>query len=172
MAKFLTVILLLAVFAGVVVLAFGAWRRRIREQFNAVAAPLEFFADVAGNPVTAVQLASAKAQYVATTMTDEPLNRVTAHGLGFRGRATVSVTSIGLLIERKGERSIALPNQQIVKIGFVQATIDRAVEKDGLVAIDWLSGRSELTTVLRFNSAADRNLILQASQVLARKANK
>ena len=164
MSRFLTVFLLVAVCTGLVLLALSAWRRRRKEQAIKFSAP----AEVLGGET----LANAWGQYVATTFLGDPLNRVTAYGLGFRGRAEIRVCEIGLVIERKGERHLAIGNEQIVGLDFEQATIDRVVEKDGLVAINWRQDSTDLTTFLRFNSAADRNRILGASEVLARKATR
>ncbi len=164
MAKLVTTLLLAAIFAGLILLAASAWRRRKQEQAVLFSAPAENF------EMPTVTSGFAKVQYVATTIMGEPLNRVTAYGLGFRGRATITVSELGLLIERTGERSLAIAAQQVSGADFTQAVIGRAVEKDGLVAINWLQDQISLTTVLRFNSAADRNRILQASSVLSRKA--
>jgi hypothetical protein len=167
MAKIITTLLLLAIMAGLIVLAANSWRRRRREQALSFSCPAESFG--AASEVAPAD-ESAKVQYVATTIAGEPLNRVTAYGLGFRGRATVSVWGQGVLIERNGERSLAISNSQLVSVDFAQVVIGRAVEKDGLVAFSWRQDTTELTTVLRFNSAADRDRILEASPVLARKA--
>ncbi|MEY4367588.1 MAG: hypothetical protein RLZ28_1003 [Actinomycetota bacterium] len=163
MSKFLTAFLVLAICTGLALLALSAWRRRRKEQSIKFSAP----AEVLGGDT----LANAWVQYVATTFLGDPLNRVTAYGLGFRGRADIRVCTTGLVIERKGERHLAIGNEQILGLVYEQATIDRVVEKDGLLAISWKQDSTELTTFLRFNSAADRNRILGASKVLARKAN-
>jgi len=168
MAKLITALLALAIFAGLIALAAASWRRRRKEQSVGFSAPAESLAELTNNVDFA--LVSVKAQYVATTVAGEPLNRVTAYGLGFRGRATVLAGEAGIVIDRKGERALAISNQQIFGTEFVQAVIDRAVEKEGLLAINWRQDQTELTTVLRFNSAADRNTVLQASSALTRKA--
>ena len=163
MAKVLTVLLLVAIFVGLIVMAMAGWRRRLREQrvrFGPPAETLDGF----------TPLAKAKVQYVATTITGEPLNRVTAYGLGFRGKAEVSVGDAGIVLMRRGERPLAIAAEQVSNFEFAQAVIDRAVEKDGLVAINWIQDRAELTTVLRFNSATDRNRVLQVCSALIRKA--
>jgi hypothetical protein len=167
MSKIITALLLLAIFSGLILLAVNSWRRRRREQalsFNSPAETLD------GAPTGDESAETAKVQYVATTIAGEPLNRVTAYGLGFRGRAIVWASGAGFLIERNGERSLAIASSQLVSVDFTQAVIGRAVEKDGLVAINWRQDATELTTVLRFNSAGDRDRILQAGPVLARKA--
>ena len=161
MSKFLTIVLVLSISAGLIVLAFSSWRRRRREQAVGFSAPPE---NLEGET-----LASTAAQYVATTFRNEPLNRVTAHGLGFRGRAVVKVSVGGVVIERKGERNLAIASSRILGTTLEQATIDRVVEKGGLFAIHWRQDSTDLTTYLRFNSAAERDRLLQASPALARK---
>ena len=167
MSKIFTALLLLAIFGGLIILAVNSWRRRRREQALSFSSPAESLY-VAVDGAQAAE--SAKVQYVATTIAAEPLNRVTAYGLGFRGRATVWASGAGFLIERNGERSLAIAGLQLISVDFAQVVIGRAVEKDGLVAITWRQDKTELTTVLRFNSAADRNRTLRAGPVLARKA--
>lgn len=167
MAKVITALLLLAIFSGLVILAVNSWRRRRREQAISFSSPAESLGGALADYESAEK---AKVQYVATTFGGEPLNRVTAYGLGFRGRATISASRKGVLIERNGERSLAIASAQLVSVDFTQAVIGRAVEKDGLLAINWRQDATDLTTVLRFNSAADRDRILRASPVLARKA--
>ena len=167
MAKLLTALLLLAIFGGLIVLAASAWRRRVREQSVGFSAPAE---TLALSPDLSANAETVQAQYVATTFAGEPLNRVTAHGLGFRGRAAVTASAAGILIDRRAERALAIESDSISGVDFVQAVIDRATEKNGLVAINWSQDGTSLTTVLRFNSAADRKRFLQASPVLTRKA--
>jgi hypothetical protein len=162
MAKLITVLLVIAICVGLALLAFKAWRSRRKGQSIKFSAPAE--------TLDSEILERAPGQYVATTFRDEPLNRVNAYGLGFRGRAEVQVSRAGITISRRGERGLALTNDQIQGVGLAQGTIDRVVEKGGLVAIHWQQDSTELTTFLRFNNVADRNRVLRATPVLARKA--
>ena len=164
MEKFLTAALLLAIFAGLIVSATKAWQTRRREQAIGFSSPAETLPD------NAALTAPAKAQYVATVIAGEPLNRVTAHGLGFRGRAQVAAGTGGILISRKGERDLAIATSQLTGFDFEQAVIDRAVEENGLLAIHWIQDATALTTVLRFNNAAERSRVLQSNSALTRKA--
>ena len=90
--------------------------------------------------------------YVATVFADRPLERVWAHGLGGRGRATIGLAGSYLVIERIGERSIAIPISSIQRLSRGGATIDRGVEKGGLVQILWNLGETDLLTSLRIIS--------------------
>lgn len=90
--------------------------------------------------------------YVATVFADRPLERVWAHGLGGRGRATIGLAGGYLVIERIGERSIAIPISSIQLLSRGGATIDRGVEKGGLVQIVWNLGETDLLTSLRIIS--------------------
>lgn len=90
--------------------------------------------------------------YVATVFADRPLERVWAHGLGGRGRATVGLSGSYLVISRIGERSIAIPIGSIHLLSRGGATIDRGVEKGGLVQIHWNLGETGLLTSLRIIS--------------------
>ena len=90
--------------------------------------------------------------YVATVFTERPLERVWAYGLGGRGRARVGLSGSHLVIERTGERSIAVPLTRIQEVRRGGATIDRGVEKSGLVQILWSLGDYSLLTSLRITS--------------------
>lgn len=87
--------------------------------------------------------------YVATVFVDKPLERVWAYGLGGRGKATVSVSKDGISIERVGEQGFLIPNVDLVGVGRAKATIDRAVERQGLIQIAWRLGGTELLSSFR-----------------------
>ncbi len=94
--------------------------------------------------------------YVATVFADKPLERVWAFGLGSRGRATVSASESGLSVERIGEQGFQIPRSDIVAVGRARATIDRAVEKNGLIQIAWRLGGTELLSSFRVTEDQDK----------------
>ncbi len=94
--------------------------------------------------------------YVATVFADRPLERVWAFGLGSRGKATVSASENGLSVQRTGEQGFQIPLGDIVSVGRARATIDRAVEKHGLLQISWLLGETELLTSFRVIQDPDK----------------
>ena len=97
--------------------------------------------------------------YVATVYAERPLERVWAYGLGGRGRARVGLSGLHLVIERTGERSIAIPRTHIQEVRRGGATIDRGVEKSGLVQILWSLGDYSLLTSLRITSNQEQSYL-------------
>lgn len=95
--------------------------------------------------------------YVATVFANNPLERVWAHGLGPRGKAIIGRFESELVIGRVGERSFVIPVQSIEHLGRGGATIDRGVEKSGLVQIGWKLGKTSLLTSLRITSNQEKN---------------
>ena len=95
--------------------------------------------------------------YVATVFANNPLERVWAHGLGPRGKAVIGRFESELVIGRVGERSFAIPVRSIEHLGRGGATIDRGVEKSGLVQIGWKLGDASLLTSLRITSNQEKN---------------
>ena len=87
--------------------------------------------------------------YVATVLSQSPLNRIWAHGLGSRGKANVYLSDQGISIERKGERDFLVPSPDLRGITKESATIDKGVERDGLLAIHWSLGGKQISTHLR-----------------------
>lgn len=95
--------------------------------------------------------------YVATVFANNPLERVWAHGLGPRGKAVIGRFGTELVISRLGEKSFVIPFDSIEHLGRGGATIDRGVEKSGLVQIGWKLGNTSLLTSLRITSNQEKN---------------
>ena len=95
--------------------------------------------------------------YVATVFSDRPLDRVWAYGLGGRGRAQVGTNNNHLVIARTGETSIAIPFMDVIRVFRGGATIDRGVERAGLIQILWKLGGIELITSFRVISEPEKN---------------
>jgi hypothetical protein len=87
--------------------------------------------------------------YVATVFADKPLDRVWAYGLGGRGKAQVGTNAKQLVVARTGEVSIAIPFDDLIKVFRGGATIDRGVERGGLIQVLWRLGGTELITSFR-----------------------
>ncbi len=87
--------------------------------------------------------------YVATTMTGNLLDRIVAHGLGHRGRATLSSSAAGVLIRRVGEVDVWIPCSELrdVRLGSGQA--QKAFESGGLILITWQLGDTTVDTGFR-----------------------
>mgnify|MGYP000005056393 CR=1 FL=1 len=94
--------------------------------------------------------------YVSTVFADNPLRKLLAHGLGPRGKASVSVNEDGISICRKGEQGFLIAKQVVQGVEKSTATIDRAVEPGGLSSIYWRHDGADLITNLRFSGKSDR----------------
>ncbi len=94
--------------------------------------------------------------YVSTVFADSPLKRVWAWGLGGRGKALVTVEHDGVSIERQGELGLFISRDALTGVSRASATIDKGVEKDGLIALIWRLGSEELATHLRIVSRSQR----------------
>jgi len=163
-SKYLFLATLVAVLvAFLAAAAFRAWRTKSNQQLAGFSAP--------ESELTQTQISRfGKVQYVSTVITDEPLNRISAHGLGFRGWASLSVSREGLVVERKGERNLAIPNRCVVGVQLDSATIDRAVEQDGLIRVDWNHDSTALSTFLRANTGAQKLEIFEALEAMKEAA--
>lgn len=153
MGKNIMAVISAIIFISLFVLAVRAWRTRISSQQASFSEPLEaleYFGQL---------LMSAKAFYVATTYSENVLERIAAYGLGARGNAQVFVFTEGLLVVRDGERSLAVDKANILSVDFGQVAIDKVVETDGLVQITWLQEDTKLITHLRVKEIELRNKI-------------
>ena len=97
--------------------------------------------------------------YASTVFGDSQLNRVWAHGMGGRGKAKLFLDPQGISLERTGEPSIFIPRGDLIAMGRVSATIDKGVERNGLLALTWRLGGTELVTNLRVVDPRNRNEI-------------
>ena len=86
------------------------------------------------------ELLSVEAFYVSTTVADQELNRIAVFGLGFRSRATVSVTESGVILSLDAVPETFIPLSSLRGVDRATYTIDRVVEKGGLVRLAWTLG--------------------------------
>lgn len=119
------VIVLLLVLLGLMLLS---WRNRKRRQ-SFLAAP-----EVVPQNIGTVH-GTFDGLYVATTIAGDRLNRVAVRGLGFRAQAKLTVADRGIVLSLRGSDDVFIPVEQIRDVTRATWTIDRAVERDGLVQI-------------------------------------
>lgn len=121
-------------------------------------------------------LFSAETLYAATTLAGDPLNRVAVRGLGFRGRATVTVTTLGVILGIAGTPEVFIPTAALRSVQRATWTIDRVVEAGGLVCIAWTLGAGtaeavDVDSYLRVTESTDPGPLLSAlTGVLSAKA--
>ncbi len=105
---------------------------------------------VIATPVSPTSNGEYESFYVSTVLASQPLERVWAHGLGMRGKAILGVDDNGISVFRTGETGFLIPKSKIEFLGAASATIDKGVERNGLVAIAWFLGDTSVVTHFRF----------------------
>jgi len=140
----IVVIVILLALAGMVL----GWRSRRRRQ-SALGSPDAVPADPGAT------LLGVEAFYAATTIANEPLNRVAVRGLGFRGRATITVMTTGVILGIAGTPEVFIPSRSLRAVERATFTIDRVVETGGLVVIAWTLPGSTATDVDSFFRVTD-----------------
>lgn len=146
------------IIAGIVVVLFStmwrSWHRRtVRDAGHSLAPVPERF-----TPSHAFEV-----QYVATTRSGEPLERLALSGLDFRGFASLSVASVGVCLAVRGERPAFLPAESLRSVHTSQVAIDRVVEPGGLVCITWtLLDGTACDSYVRLREPADQPRTLAA----------
>ena len=100
--------------------------------------------------------------YVASTGRDQPLDRIAVSGLGFRGRASVAVFDRGIALGIAGEPDAFIPASDIDSVERATWTIDRVVERDGLVRLAWRLGGTPIDSYLRIGRSADQTALMTA----------
>lgn len=137
------------IIAGIIILAltgmYFGWRARVRKHRSLVA-PSSVPATIGET------LAVDKGLYVATTLAEQPLERVAAHGLGFRSRVTVSVLHDGIVIDLTGRAPYFIPRDAIEAVERGTWAIDKAVEPGGLVVLTWTLGDTILDSYFRMDN--------------------
>ncbi len=141
------------------------WRARQRRQSS--------LPEIATVPADAGAVRySAETFYAATTIAGEPLNRVAVRGLGFRGRATVTVTDLGVILGIAGVPEAFIQISALRRVERATWTIDRVVENGGLVLIAWTLGETDIDSYLRLADSADPGPLIDAiSGLLTSKAS-
>ena len=152
MERLLPALLTIGLMAAMLLLAWLGWRGRRRRQSGITA------------PHRAPETLSAPAYLTeaiahATTLAGQPLERVSAHGLGFRSRIQLGVHDEGVVLAIPGDDPILVPPAELIGIGRGTWTIDKAVEPDGLTVLSWRLGDTEVDTWLRLPARDDREVI-------------
>lgn len=131
---------------GMVVLAFVfmalGWRNRRRRQSALDVVPPA--PDEIGETIRAERVL-----YVATTLAEQPLERVVVGGLGFRAKGEVRIARGGIVLDLAGSRPAFIPVSDIRGVGLASWAIDKGVEEDGLVFVRWALGGTAVDTYLR-----------------------
>lgn len=156
-----------------IVIVFGAlvlllmvvgWRARARRQLD-VTAPPPVPADLGDT------IGEYDGRYVATCANGDPYDRITVHGLAYRGSARVRVTSRGVLIDRPGSQDTWIATDALDDVRRATWTIDRVVEPDGLHLLQWRLGDRTVDTYLHIDRAAAFDTAIDQLRTADRKAS-
>ncbi|MGK0716558.1 hypothetical protein ACR5KS_10970 [Leucobacter sp. W1153] len=151
------------IFALIAILALAAmwwgWRARARRDAGVVGAP----SAPSGERLAHFPMVT----YVSTTPVGEPLVRVSAPGLRYRGRAEVSVFQGGITIEVTGEAPVHIPLAQVRGSGSAGVRVGKAVERDGLALLRWEADGRELESSFRFDHATEQREFTAAIDALS-----
>lgn len=155
------VLLLAALFVLILAAMVWGWRRRGRSQQHLPApedATLEQLGEaVAHGPVDAV--------YVDTVLAEQPLERVVAHGLGQRSKASVTLGDQGSWrLEREGTGDLIIPGAAVAELTSGPGMAGKFIGGDGLLIIRWRLGDQLLDTGLRLARRADHDLLLSRKE--------
>jgi hypothetical protein len=100
-------------------------------------------------PADAHEVLRTDGMHVATTHAGRPLDRVTVRGLAFRANADIRVTEAGVELRLDGGDECFIPVSALQGVDRSSWTVDRAVERGGLVVLTWTLGETPVDTNLR-----------------------
>jgi hypothetical protein len=166
MQKYYIALIAAVLFFFFVLAAIRSWKARSNQQEADFSQP-PMALTAAGS-----QLLKVRAYYVATTFSENHLERIRAYGLGIRGLAHAMVFEGGLQLIRKGERPLAIDRQSILGLSTNQVTIDRVTESKGLVTIDWQQDSTQFSTHLRVVDLDDRAKLIAALETISNREAK
>lgn len=137
-----------------------AWRRRLRRDAD-LAAPL-------GVPEHAEVLARHEVLYVSTTRHDEPLERLAIAPLAYRARGELAVTDRGVALCLDGAPTVFLAKDRLKAVDRATVTIDRVVERGGLVKLVWdVAEQHPVDSYLRLTAGDPAHLISELRPLIA-----
>lgn len=148
--RYLVLAVVAAIAVALVVFGMAASLRRRRRTQGGLETAFVPVPDALGEPLLVEPVL-----HVATTRAGDPYERIAAGGLGFRAHGTASVHPEGVVLSLDGLRSLAgstgrfLPRSSLRGAGRATWTLDRVVERDGLVLVGWTLGGDDVDTYLR-----------------------
>jgi len=95
------------------------------------------------------ELARESALYVATTLAEQPLERVVVEGLAYRAKGELRVTRGGVVLDLAGSAPAFIPVADIRGVGLASWAIDKGVGEGGLVFIRWMLGDTAVDSYFR-----------------------
>lgn len=161
-------LIVIAVIAVAFVAMWWGWRARSRRDAGVLTAAVA--------PTGKLLAEFTRVLYVSTTPVGEPLTRVAAPGLRYRGQAEISVHEDGVTVSVAGEDPTHFSAKQLLGGGSAGRRVGKAVEHDGLALMRWApaSGSDgtpgELESSFRFESKAEQQRFADALEQLTHSA--
>lgn len=133
MSDLLLVVIAVAVWAGLISLAWWGWRNRGRSQAEAIGempvAPADLGDTILG-PDTGL--------YVGSTMAPSWQNRVAVGDVGDRASASMTAHRQGILITRQGASPLWIPRESITAVRTERGLAGKVMTADGVLVIRWV----------------------------------
>lgn len=141
-------LIIVAIVVVVFLAMWLAWRARARRDATVLGA--------VSAPTGAVLEQFDRVFYVSTTPDGEPLVRVAAPGLRYRGRAQLTIREDGVTIEVDGETPVHLDRAMLRGSSAAGRRVGKAVESGGLGLLLWSTEDRQLESSFRFENAAEQ----------------
>jgi hypothetical protein len=148
MSRPLFALIFMLIVAVVFLAMWLGWRARARRDANVLT--------YGSAPVGAVLAEFERVLYVSTTPVGEPLVRVAAPGLRYRGNAALTVREGGVTIDIDGESPVHFSANQLRGSASAGRRVGKAVEAGGLALMRWDSGDRHLESSFRFAHYSDQ----------------
>lgn len=105
--------------------------------------------------------------YVSTTVADQPLERLTAHGLGASGVAHLLIADDvpGVAIARDGAPGLFVPAAALTDVRVESMRAGKAAPH-GLLVVEWRLGERSVATAFRPRDPHDREVLLRSVRAL------
>lgn len=161
-------ILVISIIAIALIAMYLGWRARSRRDAGVRTA--------ATAPSGALIAEFARVFYISTTPVGEPLVRVAAPGLRYRGRADIEVREDGVTLAIDGEQPVHFAASQLRGGGSGARRVGKAVEQGGLALMRWIPDavgeqpERELESGFRFDGAAEHERFIAAVDQISTSA--
>jgi hypothetical protein len=153
-----------AVVVLAILLAWGlmylGWKRRAARQSDVVPLPA-----VPDGLAERARGEGVEGSYVSTTTATDPLDRITADGLGAGGVAHVLVDEGGVMVARSGAPDVFIPATALADVRVESMRAGKAAPH-GLLVIEWRLGARSVATAFRPRDQHEREGLMRAVRAL------
>lgn len=98
--------------------------------------------------------------FAGTGVHGDWMDRIVAHDLGVRSRASIAWGPDGIWLERQGARSVFIAADAVVGVRSDRGVAGTVRSKDGMAVITWRLGDRVVDTGFRADAAADHATVL------------